>query len=196
MSDLSSLEHKLRGLRALATPGDLASNVLLQTGLADRFTTLPTPLGPMYIAWNESGVSFVRPARSPLAFVKMLEAALGRRGVAAPMPNDLRRALQRRFAGEGYVEIAVDLRSRSAFERLVLQRTATIPRGSMKPYAWIAAQIGNPRAVRAVGTALGKNPVPLVIPCHRVIRADGAIGSYVFGGASKARILRVEGALT
>ena len=195
MSDLTALERKLRGLREIATPRDLANNVLLQCALADRFARVDSPLGPLYVAWNAHGISLVRPAKTARAFAELLEAQIGRRALAAPMPHDLARALERRFGGDAHVKIAVDLRARSAFERLVLKGAATIPRGAIKPYAWIAAKIGKPRAVRAVGTALGKNPVPLIIPCHRVVRKDGALGSYIFGTPSKTRLLTLEGAL-
>ena len=69
-----------------------------------------------------------------------------------------------------------------------------IPRGEVRPYGWIAAEIGRPKAVRAVGTALAHNPVPLVVPCHRVVRSDGSIGQYSLGGpAAKRTILAAEG---
>ncbi len=68
------------------------------------------------------------------------------------------------------------------------------PRGEVRPYGWIAAEIGRPKAVRAVGTALAHNPVPLVVPCHRVVRSDGFIGQYSMGGPdAKRRILAAEG---
>ena len=70
-----------------------------------------------------------------------------------------------------------------------------IPRGEVRPYGWIAAEIGRPKAVRAVGTALGHNPVPLIVPCHRVVRSDGMIGQYSLGGPENKRtILAEEGA--
>ena len=69
-----------------------------------------------------------------------------------------------------------------------------IPRGEVRPYGWIAAEIGRPKAVRAVGTALGHNPVPLIVPCHRVVRSDGMIGQYSLGGPENKRtILAGEG---
>ena len=69
-----------------------------------------------------------------------------------------------------------------------------IPRGEVRPYGWIAAEIGRPKAVRAVGTALAHNPVPLVVPCHRVVRSDGMIGQYSMGGPeAKRRVLAAEG---
>ena len=64
------------------------------------------------------------------------------------------------------------------FERAVLEKALEIPRGEVRPYSWIASEIGRPKAVRAVGSALAHNPVPLVMPCHRVVRADGMIGQY------------------
>ena len=87
-----------------------------------------------------------------------------------------------------------DLRSVTEFERAVLLKAREIPRGEVRTYAWIAAQIGHPAAVRAVGSALRKNPVPLLIPCHRVVRSDGQIGQYALGGSDNKRtILAAEG---
>jgi O-6-methylguanine DNA methyltransferase len=86
-----------------------------------------------------------------------------------------------------------DLRGRTPFERAVLEATLGIPPGEIRPYAWVAWQVGRPRAVRAVGTALGHNPVPLLIPCHRVIRSDGSMGQYGFGPDMKRRLLDGEG---
>jgi O-6-methylguanine DNA methyltransferase len=76
----------------------------------------------------------------------------------------------------------------------VWQKALEIPRGEVRPYGWIAAEIGRPKAVRAVGTALAHNPVPLVVPCHRVVRSDGLLGNYSLGGPeNKRRILAAEG---
>jgi O-6-methylguanine DNA methyltransferase len=76
----------------------------------------------------------------------------------------------------------------------VLRKTAEIPRGEVRPYGWVAAEIGRPGAVRAVGSALAGNPVPLIVPCHRVVRSDGVLGQYSLGGAAnKPRLLAGEG---
>jgi methylated-DNA-[protein]-cysteine S-methyltransferase len=82
------------------------------------------------------------------------------------------------------------------FQQLVWQACAAIPKGETRTYQWIAKEIGKPGAVRAVGTALGKNPFAPVIPCHRVVRADGTIGKYSGPGGSqgKRQLLRKEGA--
>jgi len=103
-------------------------------------------------------------------------------------------SIARRIAGDRRARVRVDLRGRSDFERDVLLKAAEIPHGEVRPYGWIAAEIGRPKAVRAVGTALGHNPVPLIVPCHRVVRTDGTIGHYSLGGPENKRaILAAEG---
>jgi O-6-methylguanine DNA methyltransferase len=91
-----------------------------------------------------------------------------------------------------YFTVPVDLGDVAPFQRRVLDAAATIPFGEAKPYAWIAKRIGSAGAVRAVGTALGRNPVPLIVPCHRIVRSDGSSGDYAFGGERKALLLRLE----
>ena len=92
------------------------------------------------------------------------------------------------------MRIPLDLRGRTEFEVAVWTKALEIPRGEVRPYGWIAAEIGRPKAVRAVGTALGHNPVPLIVPCHRVVRTDGTIGQYSLGGpANKRTILAGRG---
>jgi O-6-methylguanine DNA methyltransferase len=106
----------------------------------------------------------------------------------------LRRSIEKRLGGDRRARVPVDLRGRTEFERAVLTKALEIPRGQVRPYGWIAAEIGRPRAVRAVGTALAHNPIPLVIPCHRVVRSDGSIGQYSLGGPTvKREVLSTEG---
>jgi len=114
--------------------------------------------------------------------------------VPGELPVGLARAIARRLGGDRRVRIDLDLRGHTDFERDVWHKALEIPRGEVRPYGWIAAEIGRPRAVRAVGTALGHNPVPLIVPCHRVVRTDGSIGQYSLGGpANKRTILAAEG---
>ena len=89
------------------------------------------------------------------------------------LPPRLADAIVRRLGGDRRVRIDLDLRGHSPFEQDVWRKALEIPRGEVRPYGWVAAEIGRPRAVRAVGTALGHNPVPLIVPCHRVVRTDG-----------------------
>jgi O-6-methylguanine DNA methyltransferase len=91
-----------------------------------------------------------------------------------------------------FFRVPVDLEAVPDFQRRVLEAARQIPFGEARPYAWIAARIGHPRAVRAVGTALGRNPVPLIVPCHRVWRRDGGVGGYIFGTPVKDRLIALE----
>ena len=94
--------------------------------------------------------------------------------------------------------LPTDISILTDFQRQVLQATQEIPRGRIATYMDIARKIGNPKAVRAVGQALGRNPIPIVIPCHRVIASNGSLGGYSGGGGleTKARLLQLEGALS
>jgi O-6-methylguanine DNA methyltransferase len=180
---------------AVPAPVHVAEHVLVQTGLADRMAPFPSPIGTLWVAWNGRGVSEVELAESGADAAARHEARTGRRTTLADaLPDDLADAIGRRIAGEGRVRIPLDLRDRTEFEVAVWTKALEIPRGEVRPYGWIAAEIGRPKAVRAVGTALGHNPVPLIVPCHRVVRTDGSIGQYSLGGPSNKRtILATEG---
>jgi O-6-methylguanine DNA methyltransferase len=180
---------------ALPAPAHLADDVLVEVGLADRMGPLASPLGTLWVAWNGRGVSEVELADDGADAATRHEARTGRRTtLAGALPPSLADAIARRLAGERRVRIPLDLRGRSEFEVAVWTKALEIPRGEVRPYGWIAAEIGRPKAVRAVGTALGHNPVPLIVPCHRVVRTDGSIGQYSLGGpGNKRTILAAEG---
>lgn len=91
-----------------------------------------------------------------------------------------------------FFRVPVDLTAVPDFQRRVLEAAGHIPFGEGRAYAWVASRIGHPRAVRAVGTALGKNPVPVILPCHRVWRSDGSVGGYIFGAQVKDRLAALE----
>jgi methylated-DNA-[protein]-cysteine S-methyltransferase len=104
--------------------------------------------------------------------------------------------LQDYLAGERTAfDLPIDLRSVTPFMASVLEALRTIPYGVLRNYREIASQIGNPNAQRAVGNAVKRNPVPIVVPCHRVIKTDGTIGGYAGGPQIKERLLKLEGAL-
>jgi O-6-methylguanine DNA methyltransferase len=193
-TDDRTLEAAMAGLR-LAAPASLAPNVLADVGLADRYARFDSPIGPLVVAWNGLGVSAVEAAPDDASFEANHLARTGR--PAHPVdrvPDHLATAIARRLGGDRRVRIDLDLRGHTDFERDVWQKALEIPRGEVRPYGWIAAEIGRPKAVRAVGTALGHNPVPLIVPCHRVVRSDGTIGQYSLGGpGNKRTILEAEG---
>jgi len=183
----------LATLRAPA-PNGVAQRVLAEVGLHDLFAAIESPIGRLWVAWNGRGVAAVEAAPSAEAFAERHRARTGRRTVPGSLPDRLRLAIERRLGGDRRVRIPLDLRGHSEFERAVWRKALEIPRGEVRPYGWVAVEIGRPKAVRAVGTALGHNPVPLIVPCHRVVRMDGAIGQYSLGGpANKRAILAAEG---
>src|SRR6187431_800981 len=189
-----ALESALADL-ALTAPPNLKADALVDVGLADRYATIESPIGPLYVAWNGRGVSTVGLAEDDAAFEAEHLRQTGRKGHRAnAIPEALAGRISRRIAGDRRADVRVDLRGRSAFETEVLLKAAEIPYGEVRPYGCIAAEIGRPKAVRAVGTALGHNPVPLIVPCHRVVRTDGSIGQYSLGGpGNKRTILAAEG---
>src|SRR5438309_6419529 len=176
-------------------PAGLAHATLVAVGLADDYAVIDSPVGPLRVAWNGRGVSAVESAADDAAFETRFHARTGRRARRhEALPVELARKIERRLAGDRRNRIDLDLRGASDFERAVWLKALEIPRGEVRPYGWIAAEIGRPKAVRAVGTALGHNPVPLIVPCHRVVRSDGTIGQYSLGGPeNKRRILEAEG---
>jgi methylated-DNA-[protein]-cysteine S-methyltransferase len=109
--------------------------------------------------------------------------------------DDARRQLDEYFAGSRRrFELRTDRALIHGFARAVLTQTARIPYGSYLTYGEVAAEAGNPRAHRAAGSALARNPIPIVIPCHRVLRSGGVIGNYGGGPEMKERLLHLEGA--
>ena len=188
-------EAGLAALRASAPP-ELAHSTLVAVGLADDYAVIDSPVGPLRVVWNGRGVSEVSGEPDDDAFGERFLARTGRRvRRRGALPPDLARRIARRLGGDRHARIDLDLRGSTEFERAVWMKALEIPRGQVRPYGWIASEIGRPKAVRAVGTALGHNPVPLIVPCHRVIRSDGLIGQYSLGGPDNKRtILTEEGA--
>lgn len=129
--------------------------------------------------------------------ISLVRFGTGRtRAASAPARRHVdqaREELAQFFDGErSYFSVAVDLAGVRPFQRAVLDATTRIPLGEVRSYRWIAAGAGNRDAVRAAGSALRTNPVPLIVPCHRVVRTDGSLGGYAGGIALKRYLLRLE----
>jgi O-6-methylguanine DNA methyltransferase len=184
------LTEQLRNLAVTAPPG-FTDRVLASLGLADHWVVVDGAPGRLHVAFNERGVAFVRLGLDDDAFRLAFRNRFGRPLRDEPdasASSELWAALRHGDAAD----LPVDLRGLTSFQTDVLSVTRTIPRGEVRSYAAVAASVGRPRAVRAVGTALGNNPVPLVIPCHRVVRSDGTTGDYAFGAEVKAALLQAE----
>jgi O-6-methylguanine DNA methyltransferase len=164
-------------------------------GIADAYCSVPTALGDVFVAYNDLGISAVIKPPHTSDPATALRATTGRAAYPAfDVPAGFRSTMEATLHGETRGRLKFDLRGRTAFERAVLVKSLEIPYGEIRPYGWIAREIGNPKAVRAVGTALAHNPIPLFIPCHRVVRTDGHIGNYGLGGRdAKITLLNAEG---
>ena len=164
---METLERDLRELGRVRPPRGFVGRVLSAAGVGDRYAELETVLGTFFVSWNRAGVTAA--GRERPSHGEKVEKLPGR--------------------------LRFDLSGLTEFEQAVLRKTLEIPRGEVRTYSWVAREIGRPLAVRAVGTALANNPIPILIPCHRVVRSDGVIGNYGAGGPeAKFKILDHEGA--
>ncbi|MDQ6941904.1 MAG: methylated-DNA--[protein]-cysteine S-methyltransferase [Candidatus Eremiobacteraeota bacterium] len=189
MTDTNLRDARDAGQRDVSP--DFTAKVFAGCGL-DRYTGAESALGDVFVAWSDCGVSAVRVASDEQAFEAWYGERFARRCVPAVEIDPIAGAARARLQGED-VDVTFDLRDCSPFEQRVLHKAAEVRRGSARPYRWVARELGAPDATRAVGNALGRNPVPLLIPCHRIIRTDCTAGGYVFGSDAKRKLLEGEG---
>lgn len=169
-------------------------------GLLDvAYATMDSPLGELLVAVTPRGL--VRLAYDDEAVedevLAELAARVSPRVLRAPERTDaVRRELERYFAGrQRAFDTPVDWSLVRGFAGGVLRATARVPFGSVTTYRQVAEAAGSPRAYRAAGNALGSNPIPIVVPCHRVLHAGGGLGGYTGGLERKRQLLRLEGVL-
>jgi methylated-DNA-[protein]-cysteine S-methyltransferase len=165
-------------------------------GLLDvAYDVAESPLGPLFVAATERGLCRIAYDAEPEAEEERLARSFGARVLRVPWALDeARRELDDYFEGRRHAfDLPVDLAPVGEFHRDVLARLARVPYGSVTTYGALAAQAGRPRAARAVGTAMNRNPVPIVLPCHRVVGANGSLVGYGGGIERKVTLLRLEG---
>jgi methylated-DNA-[protein]-cysteine S-methyltransferase len=160
------------------------------------FDRIDSPLGPLFVVVSANGLCAVRFHETE----EGIEGWAQEHGLALSLdPAAVRlvsRELQEYFGRERTTfDLPIDLATVTPFVERVLRATAQVPFGRLASYKSIARDIGEPGATRAVGNALGHNPVPIVIPCHRVIRSDGSLGGYTGGTSIKRHLLSLEGSL-
>lgn len=165
-------------------------------GLLDvAYSTTDSPFGPLLLAQTPKGVVRIGlPNQDAEELLSDLAQRVSPRVLEAPAALDrARRELDLYFEGKlERFDLPIDWRLADGFRLRVLRAIATIPYGETRSYTEMAAGAGNERAVRAAGTACGRNPVPLVVPCHRVLRSGGALGGYGGGLAMKRALLELE----
>jgi methylated-DNA-[protein]-cysteine S-methyltransferase len=188
-----------RSLPAAARAARRLAERAAAEGLADvSYAPLDSPFGPLLAAATPHGlVRLAFPEESVEDVLERLARRISPRIVEATGPLEpVRRELDDYFCGRRRsFGLTLDWSLIGPFGRRVLHATAEIPYGGVLSYAEVAAEAGSPRGSRAAGNALGANPIPIVIPCHRVLRSGGAIGGYGGGPERKRWLLELEGAL-
>jgi len=188
MSDIAAVRRATDRVRERA----------LAEGLIDiGYATLDTPIGRLLVAATAVGlvrIGFEDEGDGPLI---ELSALVSPRIMETPgRVDEARRQLDSYFdRGLRQFDLPLDWRLVGSFGRRVLGRVARLPYGGVESYGDVAVEIGHPRAARAVGNAVGANPMPIVVPCHRVVRTGGALGGYGGGLPRKRFLLELEGAL-
>jgi methylated-DNA-[protein]-cysteine S-methyltransferase len=178
------------------------ASAAVQEGLADAvFTRLPSPIGDLVIVQGPNGILSIGFDEHRDRDLSRVVEAIGPRVVASDSElASTRDVLSEYLEGEGdeLPSLPVDLRlARGAFRRAALEALhASVRHGQTVTYTELAKRAGNPRAIRAAGTACATNPIPLIVPCHRVLPSTGKVGNYGLGGpAVKTHLLELEGAL-
>jgi methylated-DNA-[protein]-cysteine S-methyltransferase len=164
-------------------------------GLLDvAYDVADSPLGPLLVAATPRGLCRIGFDAEPDAAVEELAQTHGTRVLRSPNPlTEIRRQLDGYFGGtRAAFELDVDVTSLAPFQRRVLEELARVAYGTTETYGGLAARIGSPGAARAVGGALNRNPIPIVLPCHRVVGSDGRLVGYAGGLERKRALLALE----
>jgi methylated-DNA-[protein]-cysteine S-methyltransferase len=182
----TTLDERFRTAAAASGELDLAFDVLDDT-----------PIGSLLVGVSERGLCRVRFDPEPEAELERLARSFGPRVLRSPKAVDrVRRELDEYFAGRRHsFDLALDLRAAPEFHQRVLAELSRVEYGHTTTYGALAARVGSPRAARAVGTVMNRNPMPIVLPCHRVVGASGSLTGYGGGLERKEWLLRLEGAL-
>jgi methylated-DNA-[protein]-cysteine S-methyltransferase len=166
-----------------------------KTRCAVILTSLLTPVGTLFVGLKGERIAYVGfDTGEPLETIRTrVEQRLRRAVVPGEPPAWLSRIIADFFSTWRIADEHVDIDDLTPFERAALRAAARIPPGEVRSYSWVANEIGRPRAARAVGQAMARNPLPLLFPCHRVVGASGALHNYGYGLEMKAKLLRMEG---
>jgi methylated-DNA-[protein]-cysteine S-methyltransferase len=198
---MNDIETKLReaALDLPADTPDLSTRAGAEGLLDVAYASVDSPLGPLVVAATPTGLVRISYTdfRGDDEVLEELARRVSPRVLEAPARLDpVRRELDEYFEGRRErFDVPIDWSHLAGFTREVLRATANIGFGEVSTYAGVAAEAGSPRAVRAAGNALGANPMPVVVPCHRVLRTGGKLGGYTGGLEKKEYLLRLEGRL-
>ena len=161
-----------------------------------RYTTVDTPGGQLFVGYDEDGICVAMLGDSEQAFVERALDELGCVPIHDPdPPAKILTAIEDRLANNAKIRFNLEAYGYTPFQRAVLEAVVAIPRGEVRTYGEVALEVGHPGAARAVGEVMRTNRIPVLIPCHRVVRSGGDIGRYSPDPTIKRRLLAAEGAL-
>ncbi|HUO85159.1 MAG TPA: methylated-DNA--[protein]-cysteine S-methyltransferase [Thermoanaerobaculia bacterium] len=165
--------------------------------VCDSVDSLEVEGETVWVGFTSRGMRMIDPrSRNLDEFREAYRGRFGRELRHGSLSAAQRKAIAVAVTGRGTTRCEVDLSSMTDFEREVLRILAEIPRGEVRPYSWLAAMAKRPGAVRAVGNVMARNPLPFVLPCHRVVPSGGGVGNYAFGDRRKRALLEAEGVET
>jgi methylated-DNA-[protein]-cysteine S-methyltransferase len=161
------------------------------------YDVIESPVGDLFVGVSARGLCVISYDTDTAHQAERLARGFGSRVLRSPRPVEpTKRQLDEYFDGKrSRFDLEVDLRLARDFGRTVLEELGRVPFGEVTTYGALAARAGKPRAARAVGTIMNRNPIPIVLPCHRVVGADGSLVGYAGGLERKQQLLRLEGAL-
>lgn len=176
----------------LTAPAGIEEEVMIR--ITDKYDVIDTDFGMAHVACTPKGISAVKlDVEEDGAFESYYKDRLGRTTVRGSLPDAYTEAVRRAIRGEKIAQPPVTLEGLTEFEQTVLEHLARIPTGEVRPYAWLAREVGRPKAIRAVGTVMARNPVPFLMPCHRLVPSTGGVGNYYYGPEMKWTLLEREG---
>ena len=198
MSISDQIEQELRQSAGAAAELPDLTKAAATAGLLDvAYATLDSPVGRLLVAVTPRGLvrlAYLDAGEEETSVLEQLASTVSPRVLAAPRKLDEpRRELDQYFAGRRQqFELPLDWQLTRGFGRRVLEATARIPFGATATYKQVATEAGNARAYRAAGNALGSNPIPIIVPCHRILHSGGGLGGYTGGLERKRVLLAVE----
>jgi len=173
----------------------IASIALRRRAAPVTLVRVSTPIGRLYVGFKETRIAFIGLDRGELRedVQRKIEQRLRRPVAFGEAPAWLQKMFDDFFQTWRVDETRIDISDLTPFEQAALRAAAQIPRGEVRSYAWVARTIGRPRAARAVGQVMARNPLPFFFPCHRVVDSSGGLHNYGYGIEMKARLLEMEG---
>lgn len=176
----------------MTAPAGIEEEVMIR--ITDKYDVIDTDFGTAHVGFTPKGISAVKlDVEEDGAFESYYKDRLGRSTARGLLPEAYAEAVRRAIRGEKIAQPPVTLEGLTEFEKTVLEHLSRIPTGEVRPYAWLAREVGRPKAIRAVGTVMARNPVPFLMPCHRLVPSTGGVGNYYYGPEMKWTLLEREG---